>query len=91
MKITRKTDDPNIKEVFELHPDDGRQSFYGKALVIVMKDCKQYLQSYDTLVCYKDITGKVHRLWDSWSLTTRRHIKAFCGLNKRDWDTLPVE
>ena len=22
------------------------------------------------------------RLWDGWSATTGRHIKAFCGLNK---------
>ena len=91
MLHTHQTDNPDIKQVYELHPDDGRQSFYGKAIVIVTNDCKQHLKSYDTLVCYKDITGKVHRLWDSWSLTTGIHIKAFCGLNKKEFESLPVE
>lgn len=86
-----KSDNPDIKQIYELHPDDGRKSFYGKALVIVTSDCKQYLKSYDALVCYKDITGKIHRLYDGWSLTTGRHIKAFCGLDKREWNKLPVE
>lgn len=77
-----------------------RKSFYGKCAAIVSNeetDKNTYLLSYDTIVCYVDEAGKVHRTWSGYSATTMRHINAFlryCGINeggKAFWDALPVE
>lgn len=76
--------------ITELRPVDGRKSFYGKALVIRMNG-KEVLQSYDTIVAYRDHKGELHRTWDGWSATTGRHIYAFCGKHKAEWDKLPIE
>lgn len=62
-----------------------------KAMVIHDDDGSAILISYETPVLKVDIDGTPHRLWDSWSATTGRHIKQFCGITKRDWDKLPVE
>ena len=35
---------------------------------------------YNPLI--KTAAGELVKLWDGWSATTGRHIKAFCGLNK---------
>ena len=77
-----------IKEdsMVELHPEfDSRQSFYGKARVVVRDDGTQVLYSYGTPVCrIKD--GKVTLLrkgylgWSS-SPTTLRHVKEFLKQN----------
>ena len=74
----------------ELYPEDGRKSFYGKALVIE-KNGRELLRSYDTVVAYRDRKGKLHRTWPGWSATTGRHIYAFCGKHKAEWDKLPIE
>ena len=76
--------------ITEINPVDGRKSFYGKALVIRMNG-KEVLQSYDTIVAYRDHKGKLHRTWGGWSATTGRHIYAFCGKHKAEWDKLPIE
>lgn len=39
---------------------------------------------------YGDANGKVIRLWRGWTATTGRHIKAFCGLNKKEFLNLPL-
>ena len=67
---------------YELSPNDGRKSFYGKAVVIIGDDGSETLYSYDTPIIKKTAAGELVRLWDGWSTTTGRHIKAFCGLNK---------
>lgn len=67
---------------YELIPNDGRKSFYGKAVVEVADDGSETLYSYDTPIIKKTAAGELVRLWDGWSATTGRHIKAFCGLNK---------
>ena len=55
---------------------DSRQSFYGKAKVIVLDDGTIQLQSYNTIV--GEIRGgKYYQLWDGKSQTTARHIKEF--------------
>lgn len=77
--------------VYELVPTDGRRSFYRKAMVYLYSDGAEVLKSYDTNVMRKDPDGTLHRLWSGWSATTGRHIAAFCGLNKKAWDALPVE
>ena len=80
-----------ITEVYKLQPVDGRQSFYNKACVKIDSLGNQILYSYNTPVVMKDPGGNIHRLWDGWSQTTGRHIKAFCGLNKSQLDKLETE
>lgn len=77
-------------EEYELKPNNNRKSFYGKASVFIVKG-KRFLRSYDTIVAYKDKNGTIHRLWDNWSYTTGRHIVAFGGPCKSEWDKMQVE
>ena len=67
---------------YELIPNDGRKSFYGKAVVEVADDGSETLYSYNTAIIKRTAAGELVKLWDGWSATTGRHIKAFCGLNK---------
>lgn len=76
--------------VLELRPNDSRKSFYGKAQIVYSENA-QILFSYSTPVAYFDNNGDFHRCWGGWSATTGRHIKAFSGRNKADWDKMPVE
>ena len=76
--------------VYELIPCDGRKSFYGKARV-VSDGGAETLVSYTTPVIRRNADGTLSRLWSGWSATTGRHVRAFCGLNKKEWDALPVE
>lgn len=73
---------------YELSPTDGRKSFYGKCYVNVSDDGTETLYSYDTPIVRKSVDGKLTRLWFGWSATTGRHIKAFCGLNKKQFEAL---
>ena len=52
----------------------------------VFKDSNgdEFLISYDTIVLTKH-GGKLYRTWDDWSATTGRHIKEYCGLNKKQY------
>lgn len=76
-------------KMYELIPNDGRKSFYGKAKVVIGADGSETLYSYDTPIIKKDNAGKLSRLYAGWSQTTGRHIKAFCGLNKAEFMSLP--
>ena len=67
---------------YELIANDGRMSFYGKAVVEVADDGSETLYSYGTPIIKKTAAGELVKLWDGWSATTGRHINAFCGLNK---------
>lgn len=73
---------------YELIPNDGRESFYGKAVVEVADDGSETLYSYGTPIVKKTAAGELVRLWDGWSATTGRHIKVFCGLNKAAYKAL---
>lgn len=73
---------------YELIPNDGRKSFYGKAVVEVADDGSETLYSYGAPIVKKTAAGELVRLWDGWSATTGRHIKAFCGLNKAAYKAL---
>lgn len=75
---------------YELTPTNGRKSFYGKALVEV---CGGYetLYSYGTPICTRRPDGTIKRVWDDWTYTTGCHIKAFCGLNKKQFEALDYE
>lgn len=76
---------------YELIPTDGKKSFYGKAVVIVEDNGTETLYSYQTPIIKRLISGELVKLWDGWSATTGRHIKAFCGLSKKEYDALPME
>lgn len=73
---------------YELTPIDGRKSFYGKAFVIVDDDNTETLYSYGTKIITRTNKGDFVRHWGGWSQTTGRHIKAFCGLDKKSFMNL---
>lgn len=57
---------------------DSRKSFYGKAKTF-LEDNKLKLQSYNTIVAEKDMSGKnvIFRCFGRYSQTTTRHQKEF--------------
>ena len=78
-----------------LIPDNGRKSYYGKA-VLTVDGGLVTLYSYDTPVA--EIIGDTfNRLWDGYSTTTMKHVNTFrhaYGLNsigKSEWNALPVK
>lgn len=73
---------------YELIPTNGRQSFYGKAIVEIADDGTETLYSYNTPIIKRTNAGELVKLWDGWSTTTGRHIAAFCGLNKAGYMSL---
>lgn len=79
--------------LFELMPTDGtRKSFYGKALVKLEDDGTEILLSYGTPIVMRNQDGTFSKLYGKEpSQTTWRHIKAFAGIKKKEWDALPLE
>ena len=75
-------------KMYDLIPDNGRKSFYGKAKVVIDDNGNETLYSYDTPIIKRDINGKLTKLWSGWSNTTGAHIKAFCGLDKKAYINL---
>lgn len=64
--------------ILELTPQhSNRQSFYGKAKVLIQDNGTIQLISYTTIVCEIDTYGNFNMLWDGKSNTTSRHIKEF--------------
>ena len=78
-------------KVYELTPNDGRKSFYGKAVVTVAEDGTETLYSYGTKIISRLTDGTLKKHWNGYSATTQRHIKAFCGLNKAQYMELSIE
>lgn len=72
---------------YELTPCDNHKSFYGKAKVFEDENGKT-LYSYDTKILTITKEGKYIKFWNDWSATTGRHIAAFCGLNKKQYEAL---
>lgn len=83
---------PANVRVYGLDPrPDQQKSFYGKACVLVdFSTGDETLYSYDTPIVRRHGDGSLARLYDGWSATTGRHIKAFCGLTKREFMALPL-
>lgn len=77
-------------QTFELKPlpEQNQKSFYGKAQVRINDDGTQVLYSYGTEIMSKNPDGSLTKIYDDWTQTTGKHIKAFCGLNKKEWDLL---
>lgn len=71
--------------MYELTPTNGQKSFYGKARVEILENGTRVLKSYNTNIMLIFPNGSMYRLWDDWSATTGKHIKAFSGLNKKDF------
>ena len=72
--------------IYELTPTNGQASFYGKARVVIDDEGTETLISYDTPIIERTADGKLNRLWfGDWTATTGRHIKSFCGLNKKQF------
>lgn len=69
-------------KIYELKPITSQKSFYGKAIVQVDDDGNEILYSYGTPIIEKLVDGTYKKLWDGWTATTGKHIKAFSGLNK---------
>lgn len=67
---------------YELSPNGTQKSFYGKAVVEIDNAGNEMLYSYNTPIIKRLVNGSLVRLWNGWSNTTGKHIKAFCGLNK---------
>ena len=91
--IEYEEDEEDMDEGFktELIPNNGRKSFYGKAVVDTLDDGSQVLYSYNTPIIKKYPNGELKRLYDGWSATTGNHIKAFCGLDKKGFLNLEYE
>ena len=75
----------------ELYPTDGRKSFYGKAYTITSDNGDEVLYSYNTAIIKKAKSGELFKLWNGWTATTGRHIKAFCEMNKAKFLKLKAE
>lgn len=71
--------------MYELTPNNGRKSFYGKAIVEIAADGSETLYSYNTPIIKRSSSGDLVKLWNGWTATTGRHIKAFCGLSKAEF------
>lgn len=77
-------------KTYELMPNNGRKSFYGKAIVQTDNKGNEILLSYGTPIV-KRFGGKLVRLYNGWTATTGSHIKSFCGLDKKEFLALPTE
>lgn len=77
--------------IYDLQPQNGRKSFYGKAKVEVLEDGTKILESYGTKILMITPKNKIFRLWDGWTTTTGTHIKSFCGLNKKEFLELELK
>lgn len=75
-------------KIYDLKPNDGRKSFYGKAVVQVENNGNEILFSYNTPIISRRPDGTLVKHWNGWSATTGRHIRAFCGLSKKEYEAL---
>lgn len=64
-------------KIFDLPPQNGRKSFYGKAKCIEHPDGTIQLQSYNTIVAEIDRAGNYRKTWNGSTATTSAHIKSF--------------
>ena len=72
-----------IKQKYDIDSANNAQTLY-------CDDGSEVLQSYETKVLRRYSDGTLYRLWNGWSATTGKHIKAFCGLNKKQYLELSI-
>lgn len=76
-------------QIFEL------KGSYKRAFINYVDSKRIFLQSYNTIVCGV-VNGKFYRFWGDYSVTTMKHINAFCEMfnkptmNKKEWLNTPV-
>ena len=58
---------------------DRERLNYMSAYIKYYDDGSQILQSYNTDVVKRTLSGKYIRLWDGWSPSTMKQVKAYCG------------
>ena len=75
-------------KVYYLENEKGEKFCSGSPLVVVNDNGEKVLFSYCTEIMKETKSGQFLRRWPNWSMTTGRHIKAFCGLNKAGFDSL---
>jgi hypothetical protein len=63
-------------KIFDLHPTNGRKSFYGKCKVMEDNGVSKLL-SYDTVVAEYNHSENKMKVHGYYSPTTARHINAF--------------
>ena len=63
--------------LFELCPNRGQKSFYGKAVVLRHEDGTETLYSYETPIIDRLPNGDLIPRWYGWTVTTGKHIAAF--------------
>ena len=73
---------------YELMPNDCHKSFYGKAIVERDENGNETLYSYGTKIITRTAEGELIKHWFGYTATTQRHIAAFCGLNKKEYEEL---
>lgn len=92
VKAKMAKEENNMSKIYELTPTAGQnqESFYGKAKVVIEEDGTETLYSYDTPIIKRLPDGTLVRLYDDYTMTTGKHIKAFCGLDKKAFTKMPV-
>lgn len=78
-------------KIYELKPtgtQNQKKNFYGKASVIIEEDGSETLLSYNTPIIKRTPNGELIKLYDGYTQSTGKHIKAFCGLNKQEFMNL---
>lgn len=78
---------------YELVPLQAQRdkSFFGKAVVRINDDISETLYSYGIPIIKKYDDGRIERMYDGWNTKIGKHVKAFCGLSKKQFIELPVE
>lgn len=91
-RIVEYLRDENIYCNINLPSYDIQKSFYNKAYIQIITDnynnYEMTLYSYNTPIL-AIVNGIFKRLWKGWSQATGRHIKAFCGFNKKEFFEIP--
>ena len=72
-------------KVYQLKDESGNYFAGGSPFVVVDGNGNEVLFSYFTEIMARKADGRMTRAWDDWTWTTGRHIKAFCGLCKKDF------
>ena len=79
-----------MTQSYELFPSRGQnlKSFSGKAHYTIDDDGTKTLFSYNVPVVKILPDGTIFRLWSGWTYTTGRHIYAFIGMRKNEFEKL---
>ena len=46
------------------------------------------VEKYITKIVFRKPNGELVKHWKDWTATTGRHIKAFCGMSKKEYSAL---